>query len=328
MQKYRVAVLRGGAGEGYDTSLRTGEHVLEALDRDRYDPLDIVITKSGEWLREGRVRTPHEVLGSVDLGFIALHGAYGESGTVQRLFDGMGVPHTGSRAFPSAIALNKVLTKNKLASIGVRMPRHMLVGSSARTNVEGLADSISELFGPKYILKPVNGTGAVGARVAENRHMLPGALTQALSEYEQILVEEFIDGREATCGVIANFRDQTPYALPPMEIAISSESPFFDEEARRSDNVQTICPCRFTEKEKREIEELAQSVHEALELSQYSRSDFIVAKDGIYFLEVNTLPHLAPDSHIPKALDAVGCTYAQFIHHLIEDALEASRRQN
>lgn len=311
MQRYRVAVLRGGQGEEYDVSLRTGEHVLEALDRDLYDPLDIVITKSGEWLHQGRARAPQEVLGSIDLGFIALHGAYGEDGSTQRFFDTMHVPYTGSRAFPSAIALNKALTKDKLASLGIRMPRHMLVGSSARANTEGLIDSIGELFGPKYVLKPVRGSSSTGISIAENKQTLYAALGKALSEYEQILVEEFIEGREATCGVINDFRDQPLYALPVTEIVPSQAE---------------ICPGRFALHEKEEIERIARLVHEVLELSQYSRSDFIVARDGIYFLEVNTLPELAIESVMPKVLESVGCAYKNFIHHLVDGALENSRR--
>jgi D-alanine-D-alanine ligase len=300
--------------------------VLEALDRDRYEPLDIVITKSGEWLFRGRVRTPQEIMESTDVAFIALHGAYGEDGTVQRLLDTLGVPYTGSGAFPSAIALNKVMTKDKLVSQGVRMPRHMLVGSSAKDNIEGLVDSISELFGPKYVLKPVNSGSSIGVSIAENKQALYSALANALSEYEQVLVEECIAGREATCGVITNFRDQELYALPPIEIVPPADASFFDYEVKYNGKTEEICPGRFARHEKEEIERLARLAHEVLELSQYSRSDFMVAPDGVYFLEVNTLPGLTTESLMPKALEAVGCTYKEFIHHLISDAMEASRR--
>src|SRR3989344_651596 len=287
MQKYRVAILRGGAGEEYDSSLRTGESVLAVLDRDLYDPLDVVITKSGEWLLHGRVRTPQEVIEHIDLGFIALHGAYGEDGTIQRLFDMAHVPHTGSRAFPSAIALHKVLTKDKLASIGVRMPRHMSVRSSARANIDGLITAIDELFGPKYVVKPIHGSSSVGRYIAENNHALYVALGKALSEYEQVLVEEFIEGREATCIVINNFRDQKLYALPAIEIVPPSDASFFNYDVKYNGMTEEICPGRFSREEKEEIEAVDRLAHEALELSQYSRPDFIVARDGVYFLAPN-----------------------------------------
>lgn len=325
MQRYRVAVLRGGASDEYDISLRTGEHVLEVLDRDLYDPLDVVITKAGEWLHQGRVRTPQEIISHIDLAFIALHGTYGEGGAIQRLFETAHIPHTGSRAFPSTIALNKVLAKDKLAALGVHMPRHMVVSLSAQANLIGIVDAITELFGPPYIIKQVNGTRSIGARFVENKHMLHAALAAALAEYEQVLVEEFIRGREATCGVIERFRDQDQYTFPPIEIALPNEVRFFDYETRTSGTAQEICPCRFAHDKKGEIEELARLAHEALDLSQYSRSDFIVADDGIYFLEANTLPSLASDSQIPKALGTVGCSYNQLIGHLVADALDYRR---
>ncbi len=318
-------MLRGGPSEEYDVSLRTGANVLDALDRDRYEPLDVVITKSGDWLHQGRVRTPHEMLESIDVAFIALHGIYGEDGTVQRLLDTVGVPYTGSGAFPSAIALNKAMTKDKLASEGVHMPRHMLVGSSAKDNVEGLADSIGELFGPKYILKPINGGSSIGTYIAENKQALYAALDKALSQYDQVLVEEYIAGKEATCGVINNFRGQELYALPVIEIVPPPDASFFDYDVKYNGTTKEICPGRFARHEKEEIERLARLAHEVLELSQYSRSDFIVADDGVYFLEVNTLPGLTTESLMPKALDAVGCSYKEFIQHLISDAMETKR---
>lgn len=325
MQKQRVAVLRGGPSEEYDVSLVTGASVLEALDRERFEPLDVIITKSGEWLLRGCSRAPQEILCSVDVVFIALHGAYGEDGQVQRLLDTLGVPYTGSKSFPSAIALNKVLTKDKMREHNVRMARHMLVGASARANVQGLTDSIAALFGPKYVVKPISSGSSIGTYIAENRHMLYSALQKGLEQYEQILVEEFITGREATCGVVNNFRDQQCYVLPPIEIVPPQNVAFFDYEVKYNGLTEEICPGRFTREEKQEIERIARLVHETLELSQYSRSDFIVANDGIYFLEVNTLPGLTPESLLPKALGAVGCSYKQFVEHLIDDALVGKR---
>ncbi len=326
MHQYRVAVLRGGPSEEYEVSLRTGESVLGALDRNRYHPLDVVITKAGEWLLNGRVKVPHELLGTVDGVFIALHGAYGEDGTIQRILERHGVPYTGSRSFPSAIALNKVMTKDRLSREGVRMARHMPVSASANANIEGLTHSIGELFGPKYILKPVNGGSSIGTIIVENQHALFSALTHMLSRYEQVLVEEYIEGREATCGVINNFRGQPLYALPVVEIVPPTDASFFNYDVKYNGKTEEICPGRFSSAEKNEVEAIAKLAHQTLELSQYSRSDFIIAQDGIYFLETNTLPGLTSESLFPKALSAVGCTYNQFIEHVMTDMLENHRR--
>ncbi len=326
MNKYRVAVLRGGPSEEYDVSIATGAGVLSAIDTDRYQPLDVVITKSGEWLLGGRVRTPQDIACSVDVVFLALHGAYGEDGTVQRLLDTLGVPYTGSGAFPSAIALNKAMTKDRLRDSGINMARHMLVNSDACSNIDGMAQSINELFGPRYVVKPVSSGSSIGTIIADNPHMLAAALRKSLGQYEQVLVEEFIAGKEATCGVLNNFRNQSIYALPVVEIIPPQKAGFFNYEVKYNGETQEICPGRFSHAEKEEIERLAKMVHETLELSQYSRSDFIIRDDGVYFLEINTLPGLTPESLIPKALGAVGCSYQEFVHHLIDDALLSRRR--
>lgn len=323
---YRVAVLRGGPSEEYDVSLKTGASVLAALDRERYQPLDVTVTKSGEWLLGGRTRAPREILAGTDAAFIALHGVYGEDGQVQRVLAAAGVPYTGSHAFQSAIALNKAMTKDRLRDAGIRMARHMLVSRSAAGNAEGLARSISELFGPRYVLKPVGGGSSIGTQIVESTPALAVALAKGLAAYEQLLVEEFVSGKEATCGVVNNFRGQPLYALPAVEIVPPVDASFFDYEVKYNGRTEEICPGRFTQGEKAELERLAKLVHETLELSQYSRSDFIIAADGIYFLEVNTLPGLTPESLMPKALNAVGCAYGEFVNHLVEDALRSARR--
>lgn len=322
MSKTRVLVLRGGPSEEFDVSLKSGESVLSALPRSRYEPMDIVITRGGEWLLESRVRAPHEILHMGDVVFNALHGSYGEDGQVQRILERSGIPFTGSRSYPSAIAMNKAITKDKVRDVGVYLARHMVVGQSALSNPEGMARSITSLFGKRYIVKPINGGSSIGTLRADNEHELALALTKVLRTYEQALIEEFIEGREATCGVVENFRGHQLYALPPIEIVPPEGSLLFDYDAKYSGKSQEICPSRFSKAEKDVIEQAAKRVHEALGLSHYSRSDFIVTPQGIYFLEVNTLPGLTTESLIPKALAAVGATYGEFVDHLITQALE------
>ncbi len=319
MHRTRVAVLRGGPSEEYDVSLKTGEGVLGAIDRNRYEPLDIVITKAGDWLLRGMTREPRDILHQVDVVFIALHGAYGEDGQVQRLLDSAGVKYTGSGAMASAIALNKVMTKDHMLPHGVHVARHMVLDKDVRQNISGASASVAELFGPRYIVKPIASGSSVGTLFAESPLMLERALDTALSVYDRVLVEEYIEGTEATCAVVENFRDHARYALPPIEIA--NKKPVWGYEAKYDGSVEEICPGRFSFEDKKEIERLSLLAHEVLGLSHYSRSDFIVAKDGIYFLETNTLPGLTATSLVPKALDAVGCSYPAFIDHLITLAL-------
>lgn len=323
MQKTRVAVLRGGPSEEFDVSLKTGECVISAIDSDRFEVLDVVITKTCEWLLRGMTREPSDVLDSIDVAFNALHGAYGEDGTVQRVMDRAGVRYTGSDAFSSAIAMNKVITKDRLSKLGISMAPHMLVSDAAKGNIHGTAQSIADLFGPRYVVKPVNGGSSVGTICADSLPMLEKTLDVTLELYDKVLVEEFIEGKEATCGVIENFRNKDVYALPPIEIVPPENAVFFDYTVKYDGTTEEICPGRFSRSEKNEIEHIAKVVHQALELSQYSRSDFIVTNDDIYFLEVNTLPGLTSKSLLPKALEAVGCSYEDFIHHLLTHALES-----
>jgi D-alanine-D-alanine ligase len=321
MSKVRVAVLRGGLSDEYAVSLQTGASVIEHLDRSQFDPVDIVITRNGEWLHEGRAKLPEQILYTVDVVFNALHGTFGEDGTVQRILDRHAVPYTGSKAYSSGIAMNKVLTKGHLENTGMKMAPHMHVTQDSLSDIHKISESIVNMFGPEYVIKPVASGSSVGTMMVKNPTLLPQALTDALKTNEEVMVEARIHGREATCGVAERYRDEKLYAFPPIEIVPPAKADFFDNEVKYSGETEEICPARFDIGTKKEIERLAKLVHTELGLAQYSRSDFIVAKDGIYFLEVNTLPGLTPESLMPKAIKAVGGTYAGFIAHLVNDAL-------
>lgn len=320
MSKIRVAVVRGGPSDEYEVSLRTGEQVLKSLDRALYQPLDIVVTKGTEWLEQGRVRQPQEVLQGVDVVFNALHGTYGEDGTIQRIFERYGVPYTGSNSYTSAIAMNKAMTKDHLRHLNIHLPRHFIVGESARDNTLGMARSINALFSTRYIVKPLASGSSCGVARADNEHELAAVLSKILADFPQALVEEYIEGREATCGVIEGYRNSALYALPPIEIIPQNSTKLFDYTAKYDGTTDERCPSSFSTKEKNEIERIAKLAHTTLGLSQYSRSDFIVNSHGVYFLEVNTLPGLTETSLFPKALTAVGGQYGDFIHHLLTTA--------
>lgn len=320
MSKLRVAVLRGGPSEEYDVSMKTGAAVLTSLDRDLFEPLDIIITKSGEWLHHGVGRYPEQILSSVDAVFIALHGAYGEDGKVQRIIERSGVPFTGSKAYPSSIAMNKVLTKDHLCDQGILMAPHMMVTRDSKGSVHHMAETISDMFGPEYVIKPVASGSSVGTMMVKNPTLLPSALNTALEHYDQVLVEKRIIGKEGTCGVLNNFRNETLYALPPIEIVPPQKSDFFSADVKYTGETEEICPGRFSRNEKAEMERIARLVHTCLDLSQYSRSDFMITPQGeVYFLEVNTLPGLTEQSLFPVAMTAVGSSHKELVKHLILD---------
>ncbi len=320
MSHLQVAVLRGGPSEEYQISMRTGSAVLQALAESGYQVKDIIITRQGEWLEHGFSRSPENALQAVDVVFIALHGAYGEDGEVQKIIQRLGIPFTGSRSFASARAFNKTLTKKTLLDHGVLMPAHREVSREDDEDVVTIASGIVDSFGPEYIIKPVASGSSIGVELVRAGQSLEVALNQALERYERVLVEEFIRGKEATSATLENFRNQQVYVFPTVEIVTPRDTQFFTTEAKYDGETVEICPSRFSYGERGRIAEVSALVHEVLDLSQYSRSDFIVSDKGIYFLEVNTLPGLTAESLYPKAAASVGLDLKQLIAHLVETA--------
>ena len=325
MKRTRVAVLRGGPSSEYDVSMQTGAKVISTLQESPYFVKDVVVTKNAEWLVNGLVRKPEQVLMDVDVVFIALHGSYGEDGEVQRELERLRVPYTGSNPFSSNIAMSKALTKAMLREQGIKMPKHMRLTRNGVTDVARTAQSIATLFGPNYFVKPEKGGSSINTYLVKTELELPQVIKKALEESEDILVEERIIGKEATVGILENYRDEVLYQLPPVEIIPPERSGFFAADVKYSGETDERCPGNFSRQEKDELSRLAKQVHQALKLSHYSRSDFIVANDGIYFLEVNTLPGLTPESLFPKAVDAVGGSYQELIAHLITLAQNSRR---
>lgn len=324
MSRIRVAILRGGLSDEYEVSLWTGATVLEFIDRTLFEPIDIIITQQGEWLHNGKAWLPEHIFQSVDVVFNALHGSFGEDGKIQRLMDRYGIPYTGSKSLASSIAMNKVTTKDVLKNTGIKMSPHIHISRNSGVEPGRLAEKIVDMFGPQYVIKPINAGSSSGTMMVKNPALLSQAISDALTHYEEVMVEARIEGREATCGVIERFRDQNIYTLPPVEIIPHNE--YFDKEGKYDGTAEEICPARFDYNTKDEIMRLSKTVHEMLNLSQYSRSDFVIAHDGIYFLEVNTLPGLSKKSLFPKALMSVGVSYRDFITHLISDALIQQKR--
>jgi len=326
MNKLRVAVVRGGLSDEYNVSLWTGATVLENIDKNLFEPLDVVITKSGEWLYNGRVYNPEHILHAVDVVFIALHGTYGEDGKLQRLLERYGVPYTGSKPFASQVAFNKILTKEFIKDADIKTAPHVHVTKDSLNDIGRISENIVDTFGPQYVIKPVTSGSSVGTMMVKNPLLLSQALTDALTRFDEVMVEARIPGREATCGVIERYRGDAVYALPPIEIVPPKTAEFFSQDVKYTGETMEYCPSRFDRATKDSLERISKHIHTTLGLSQYSRSDFIVADDGIYFLEVNTLPGLTKESLFPKAIQVVGGTYADFITHLLTDALTQFRR--
>ena len=320
MNRIRVGVLRGGPSREYEVSLKTGSSVLRNLSEDKYDTRDILITKDGTWHYRGLPVEPKQVFLNVDVIFNALHGEYGEDGQVQRILSHFNVPYTGSRSFQSAVCMNKARTKEGLFDIKVQTARHVILDVSE--DIEKKKLEVFRTFPQPCVIKPLSGGSSVGVTAAKDHSSFDEGIRKAFEYSPRVLIEEYIAGREATCGVIENFRDRDVYSLLPTQIIPDSKQPFFDYEAKYQGKSRELCPGNFSKEENRELQRLAREIHKTLDLRHYSRSDFIISNKGIYFLEVNTLPGLTEASLISKSLGAVGSSLPEFLDHVISLALE------
>jgi len=329
----KIGVIRGGISGEYEVSLASGAQVLSHLRsdflKDKYSAVDIFIDRDGIWYINGIPTTIDKVAQRVDVVINALHGDYGEDGKVQQELEQWNIPYTGSGPFASAIGYNKFLTKQEFSKLGINTPKHILF-PSYQDDFDGprgkyperKAREVWERLPPPWIVKPLTGGSSMGVHVCKTFESLVDAFEVGLNEKVSVLVEEFIQGKEATVGVINSFRGKNIYTLPPIEIRIPKTSTFFDNNVKYNGKSQEICPGNFSEKEKSELERLAALIHTGLDLNHYSRSDFIVhPKRGIFALEVNTLPGLTGESLMPKALNAVGSNLPEFIEHIINLAL-------
>jgi D-alanine-D-alanine ligase len=334
MVKTRIGVVRGGPSDEYEVSLKTGAAVIDSLDKEKYEPVDILISKSGKWHVLGVEVKPNEALKKVDVVFNALHGNYGEDGKIQQIFEAHGKAFTGSDSLSSAMAMAKHIAKETFRRAGLKVPAHVLIESREKEQVDATKAYLlaHSKFSLPYVIKPVSGGSSLGVFLVKNSREFTTALENSFKKGNSVLVEEFIPGIEASVGVIEGFRGQGLYALPPIEIRKGKGS-IFDYKMKYGDKIENteskaeilckeIVPATFSPSIKKELEKLAITAHEALGLSHYSRSDFIVSPHrGIYIIETNSLPGLTEESLVPKALKAVGSSLRELTDHLIALAL-------
>ena len=315
-----VGVLRGGPSSEYEVSLKSGANVLAALDTTKYEPRDIFIDKSGQWHMRGVPLKPANALDGVEVALNMVHGEYGEDGTLQRILDAVQVPYAGADALTSALAFNKHRTNQSVSKLGIKVPHNTLIDSAKITDLHKTALNIFRAMPHPFIVKPSIGGSSVGITKVNNFDALEFALQRAFAVSPNALIEEFIPGREATVGVIDEFRNEKHYALMPIEIVPPASSPFFDYDAKYSGQSIERVPGYFSSEEKRALVDAAKAVHGGLGLRHYSRSDFIVSPRGIYFLEVNPAAGIGMtnESLFPKALQAVGARTADFLDHVIQ----------
>lgn len=323
MGKIVVGIVRGGASSEHDVSLASAAALKNALsheeEKGHLTLIDIFIDREGVWHVRGVPKSPERALVGIDVVLNALHGEYGEDGTIQRLLERTSTPYTGSAAYPSTLAMNKAAAKREVARAGVLVPRSKELAVSESLDKEVL--DLFRSFPQPCVVKPVSAGSSVGVSVVRSFEELKSGVKKAFQSCAKVLVEEYIEGREATCGIVDSFRGQNHYILPPVEIIPPQDASFFNYEAKYGGESIERCPGNFSPEDMQTLGHAALTAHTVLGLRHYSRSDFIVSKRGVYFLEVNSLPGMTPESLFPKSLTAIGSSLPEFTTHLVGIAL-------
>ncbi|MCH5188055.1 MAG: D-alanine--D-alanine ligase [Oscillospiraceae bacterium] len=243
-----------------------------------------------------------------DIVFMALHGADGENGRLQAAFDMLGVKYTGSGYLGSAVAMNKSLSKQAFLSDGILTPKSVHINKGADAQLDGMNLPL--------VVKPCSGGSSIGVFIANTEEELKNGLEEAFRFENEVLVEEYIKGRELTCGILGG------RTLPPVEII--PKDGWYDYKNKYQPGLTVeICPAEITPEEEKAISDATQAAFKSLRLEGYARMDFILTEDGkAYCLEANTLPGMTPTSLIPQEAAAIGMSYGELCEEIIRISLE------
>lgn len=291
-----LVVMLGGPSAEREVSLKTGASVANALRSLGHEVAEID-PRTDEWTLPERV----------DAVFLALHGSYGEDGTIQTRLDELGVPYTGCGADASAAAFDKERTKELWVREGIPTPRGAVLETSAECLPEG--------WSPPVVLKPVRQGSSVGLQIVESESEFGAALDEALKFDKTVLMEEMIRGRELTAGILDGD------ALPLVEIRPRQGT--FDYQNKYTQGAtEYFCPADLDPELARRLQDLALEAFAAVGCRDYGRVDLLLRNEAEpFFLEVNTLPGMTETSLLPKAAKAAGVGYEQLCQRMIEIAL-------
>lgn len=319
----------GGRSAEHEVSLASGEKVVMYLDKNKYLVRKVVIDKDGYWRIDNaklRVGQAIEKLISekIDVVFIALHGPYGEDGTLQGLLDIVGIPYTGSGVLGSALGMNKVKAIELFKQAGLSVPKYLYfhLKEYQRNNNFCIKTTLKKI-GLPCVVKPVNLGSSVGASLVRKQAALENAFQKAFEYDTQILVQKYLPGVEITCGVLGNSSiNGELIALPPTLIKLKRSS-FFDYHSKYTPGIaQEITPAPVDRKIIKKVQQTALKVHKVLFCDGMSRTDMLLYKNKIYVLEINTIPGLTDNSILPQQARVYGLEYPALLDKIVELALE------
>jgi len=323
-----IALITGGTTGEWVISVKSAATISHNLDPDKFDVYKIMLTQQG-WFYEPvdsvRIevdRNDFSVLYNgrkitFDGVFIAIHGAPGEDGKLQGYFDMLNLPYTTCDALTSAVTMNKGYTKSIVQNIpNLFVAKSVQIFKSTPYN---LADIKGSLTLP-YFVKPNNGGSSIGMSKVKNQYDLQTAIDKAFKEDAQVLIEEFIEGREFTVGVVK--LDGKITVLPATEVETAKE--FFDFEAKYTPGVAVeTTPAPIRPETRKRVEEIATAVYAKLNCRGVVRIDFILLGDegDFYFIEINTIPGQTVTSFIPQQVVAFGMKLNDFYTKLIKETI-------
>lgn len=344
MSRLRVLVFMGGFSTEREVSVVSGTGIVRAMDSQKYNIHPVLIEKDGTWIWSSRELSPyqkenfsenyfHSLEGSsankkkspalselpdCDIVLLALHGQWGEDGHVQALLEHWNLPYTGCGVLASALAMNKIKSKEVYRVNGISTPDYEVLHKNSFSGDQLV--SVGERLGYPLVIKDPIGGSSIGIGIAANLEEAGSICSSLFKNSKVLLCEQFIKGREASCGYI---EDEAP--LPPTELRMTTRD-YFDYEAKYNGECQEITPAEFSESLTQEIQEVVKKVHYALGCDVYSRTDVLIDKQSkTWVIETNTLPGFTPTSLLPQQAACNGISYSHLIDLIIEKSIKVKR---
>ena len=335
MKYNTIAVIYGSDSSEWQVSVRSGEFTASRIDGLLYDVYEI-FAREGKWSvaayrkrNSMRFVFPEEARPQVDktdfsvvidgkkvkfdFAYIMQHGTPGENGLMQGYLEMLGIPHSGCSAFVSAITFDKYSCKSYLKDVDyVKCADDIFLRKGEST--EGLAQKAIEKLGLPLFVKPTDGGSSFGVTKVKSAEDFDKAVEYAFSEGNMIMAEGAIVGRELTCAVYNNGKENV--ALPVIEIITENE--FFDYEAKYNGHSREVCPAQIPDSLRDEIQEVSKKIYSHLGCAGIVRVDYIASEEGLYFLEVNTIPGMTAASLVPQMVRAAGLDMTNFLTAIIE----------
>lgn len=338
--KLRIGLLFGGKSVEHEISLRSARNVYQQLDRSRFDPVLIGITKQGSWhllnsmdqpIQEGNSlalqlsssehtftsTSQNTGTGKLDLIFPVLHGTDGEDGSIQGMLQATDIPFCGSDVLGSSVAMDKLMSKQVLENAGIPTSRYLAPNSTALDY-----NTIVAKVGSPFIIKPFALGSSVGVAKIKNEQEFLEAVKETLKYDQGYLVEEFISGRELECAILGN---EDAQASDPGEIIISPRYEFYSYDAKYEDPdaVEIKIPAEVDTKTSDKIKELCLKAYQALRCKDFARVDLFLTTDGsVYINEINTIPGFTDSSMFPSLWEQHGIAYSELLTRIIELAMK------